>query len=249
MIIDTHCHVYKSEMENAEEIIRQAAGENIHLIVNGTDPASNLEVLELAEKYDNIHAALGYLYDFADEVTEEDISILDSQLANENVVAVGEIGLDYYISRENREKQIELFEMMLELAGKHGLPVIVHCRKAMQDAFDILERHGVVGSMHCYQGSAEMAERFVKLGFHIGIAGPITHPNNRKTRRTVKTISLNNMLVETDSPYLPPEEKRGEANTPFNLKYIIREMAEELDMAEDDVIKITAGNARELFGI
>lgn len=249
MIIDTHCHVYNSEMENAEEIIREAAENDIHLILNGTDPSSNMEVLELSDKYDNVHAALGYLYPFADEVTDEDISLLDSQLENHDVVAVGEIGLDYYLRKDNKDKQKELFERMLDISEKHGLPVIVHSRKSMQDTFDILERHGAVGSMHCYQGSAEMAKQFIKLGFYIGIAGPVTHPNNKKIRKVVDEIGIGHMLVETDSPYLTPEEKRGEKNSPLNLKYIIGKVARELDIEEDIVIRTTTENARELFGI
>lgn len=249
MIVDTHCHIYNSEMENAEEIINEAAKRDIHIILNGTDPLSNLEVLELAVKYDNVHAALGYLYSFADDVSDEDISLLDSQLSDGNVVAVGEIGLDYYHTKENKDSQKELFEKMLGLAEKHGLPVIVHSRKSMQDTYDILKEHDVVGSMHCYQGSAEMANEFIKLGFYIGIAGPITHTNNKKIRKMVKGVDINHMLVETDSPYLTPEEKRGEKNTSLNLKFIIGKLSEQLDMKEDEVIKITTENARELFKI
>lgn len=249
MIIDTHCHIYKSEMENAEEIIKEAAKRDIHMIVNGTDPQSNLEVLEMSEKYGNVHAALGYLYSFADKLTDDDVTLLDEQLKNENVVAVGEIGLDYYHTKDNRDRQIDLFENMLGLAEKHGLPVIVHSRKAMQDTYDILKRHDVAGSMHCYLGSAEMAKQFIKLGFFIGIAGPITHTNNKKTRKMAKSIDVNHILVETDSPYLAPEQKRGEVNTPLNLRCITEKLAQELEMDEDKVIEITAGNAKKLFKI
>lgn len=249
MIIDTHCHIYGSEMENAEEIIRKAGENDMHLILNGTDPLSNREVLELSERFDNVHVALGYFHTFADEITEDDILLLDSQLENGNVVAVGEIGLDYYHNKDNRDSQKELFERMLDLAEKHGLPVIVHSRKSIQDTFDMLKEHDVVGSMHCYQGSAEMAREFVKLGFYIGVGGPITHKNNKKTKNMVKSIGIGHILVETDSPYLAPEEKRGEQNTPLNMKYITGKIAEELDMAEDEVIEITEQNARKLFGI
>lgn len=249
MIIDTHCHIYSREMENADEIIKEAAKNDIDLILNGTDPQSNEEVLELSERYENVHAALGYFYSFAEEITDEDISLLDNQLENNEVIAVGEIGIDYYHKKDNRDKQKELFEKMLDLAEKHDLPVIVHSRKAMQDTYDILKKHDVVGSMHCYQGSAEMAQEFVKLGFYMGIGGPITHNNSKKIRKTVKKIDINHILVETDSPYLTPEEKRGEKNTPLNLKYIIRKLAEELDMTESQVMEITAENAKKLFKI
>ena len=249
MIIDTHCHVYDGEMENAEEIIKQAMDNDIHLILNGTDFKSNNEVLKLAEKYDNVHAALGYFYTLADEITDDDLAILDSQLENESVIAVGEIGLDYYHTKDNRDKQIELFENMLNLAENHNLPVIVHSRKAMQDTFDVLERHQVVGSLHCYQGSSEMAKRFIDLGFYIGVGGPVTNENNKKTRKTVNDIDISHMLVETDSPYLPPQEKKGEMNTPLNIRYVTGKIAKELDMNEDEIIRITSENAKRLFKI
>lgn len=249
MIIDTHCHIYYSEMDNAEEIIRQAAENDICIILNGTDPSSNREVLELSAKYENVYAALGYFYSFADEITDEDISLLDSQLTNDKVIAVGEIGIDYYHTKDNADKQKELFEKMIGLAQKHDLPVIVHSRKAIQDTFDILKKHDVVGSLHCYQGSGEMAREFIKLGFYIGIGGPVTHKNNKKIRKMLKKIDINHILVETDSPYLTPEEKRGEKNTSLNLKYIIRKIAEELDIEEDKVIEITTDNAKRLFKI
>lgn len=186
MLIDTHCHIYNSEMENAEEIIKEAAENDIHMILNGTNPVTNREVLELSQKYENVHAALGYFYSFADEITDEDISLLDGQLGNADVIAVGEIGLDYYHTKDNKDKQRELFEKMLDLAQKHDLPVIVHSRKSMQDTYDILKRHDVVGSLHSYQGSAEMAREFIKLGFYIGIGGTVTHANNKKIRKMVK---------------------------------------------------------------
>ena len=247
MIIDTHCHIYNSEMEDAEQIIMQAAENDIHLILNGTDPSSNSEVLKLCDRFDNAHAALGYFYTFADEMTDDDISLLDRQLKNDNVVAVGEIGLDYYHSKENKELQKGLFEIMLGLGEKHDLPVIVHSRKSMQDTFDILKSHDVVGSLHCYQGSAEMAREFIKLGFYIGVGGPITYDNSKKVKKTVKQIGIGHLLAETDSPYLPPQGKSGEKNTPLNLKYVIQKIAQELDMDEDKVVEITTDNARKLF--
>ena len=249
MIIDTHCHIYKSEMENAEEIIKEALKNDIIIILNGTDPLSNEEALELASKYENAYAALGYFYTLADEISDEDIFLLDNQLENEKVVAVGEIGLDYYHRKDNKEKQKELFEKMLNLAEKHNLPVIVHSRKAMQDTYDILKKHDAVGSMHSYQGSSEMAQEFIKLGFYIGVGGTITHKNNKKTKEMIKRIGIDHVLLETDSPYLAPEEKRGEQNTSLNLKYIIRKMAEELDIEEEEVMEITSENAQRLFTI
>ncbi|MDO5815090.1 MAG: TatD family hydrolase [Methanobrevibacter sp.] len=249
MIIDTHCHIYYSEMENAEEIIKEATENDIILILNGTDPSSNMEVLELSGRYENVYAALGYFYTFADEVSDEDIFLLDEQLTNDKVVAVGEIGLDYYHTKENKDKQIELFEKMLTLAKKHGLPAIVHSRKSMQDTFDTLKKHDVVGSLHCYQGSAEMAREFVKLGFFIGIGGSVTYDNSKKIIKTLNEIDITCVLVETDSPYMAPQQKRGERNTPLNLKYVIGKISELLDMEESKVGEITCENAKRLFKI
>ena len=249
MIIDTHCHIYHSEMENAEEIIKEALKNDIYIILNGIDPKSNEEVLELSKNHENVYAALGYFHTLADEITDQDIALLNKQLKNEKVIAVGEIGLDYYERKDNKDKQKELFEKMLTLSEEHNLPVIVHSRKAMQDTFDILNKHNAVGSMHSYQGSAEMAQEFIKLGFYIGIGGTITHKNNKKVKEMIKKIGIDHILLETDSPYLAPEEKRGGPNTSLNLKYIIRKIAEELDIEEDEVIEITTENAQTLFKI
>ena len=249
MIIDTHCHIYNSEMENAEEIIKEALKNDIYIILNGIDPKSNEEVLKLSKNHENVYAALGYFHTLADEIRDEDISLLNKQLDNDKVMAVGEIGLDYYERKDNKDQQKELFEKMLNLAEEHNLPVIVHSRKAMQDTYDILKKHDAVGSMHSYQGSAEMAQEFIKLGFHIGIGGTITHKNNKKTKEMIRRIGIRHVLLETDSPYLAPEEKRGEQNTSLNLKYIIRKIAEELDMDDEEVIKITTENAKRLFKI
>ena len=247
MIIDTHCHIYNSEIENAEEIIKECAKNNIYMILNGIDPKSNKEILELSKKYDNVYAALGYDHSVVNDITESDINLLDEQLNNDKVIAVGEIGLDYYWVKDNKDKQKELFEKMLNLAQKHNLPVIVHAREAIQDTYDILKKHNVIGSMHCYQGSKEMAKEFIKLGFYIGIDGPITYKNNKKQKEMIKEIDINHILVETDSPYLSPEPVRGQQNTSLNLIYIIRKIAEELDLSEEEMINILEKNTKTLF--
>ena len=246
MMVDTHCHVY--ELDCAEEIIMRARDNDIVMILNGTDPASNIEVLKLADKYSNVYAALGYFYLFADDVCGEDIDLLDGQLKNDNVVAVGEIGLDYY-EKDNKDAQKDLFKSMLSLAHKHNLPAIVHCRKAMQDTFDILKEYDVRGSMHSYMGSAEMARQFINQGFYIGVSGTITHANNKKTKKLVKSVDINNILVETDSPYMTPRQKIGEVNTSLNLKYIIDGISEELGLSSSVVRDITTDNAKDLFSI
>lgn len=249
MIIDTHCHIYYSEVENAEEIIKECKKNNIVMILNGIDKKSNLEVLELSKKYDNVYAAIGYDYSVVNEITDEDLKLLENQLKNEKVVAIGEIGLDYYWIKDNKEKQKELFIKELELAEKYNLPVIIHSRDAVQDVYDILKTRNLRGSIHCYSGSTEMAKEFIKIGFYIGIDGPITFKNNKKQREMVKNIDINHILVETDSPYLSPEPNRGKVNTSLNLVYILKQIANELDMEYEEIKEITTNNARNLFKI
>lgn len=250
MIIDTHCHIYYSELENAEEIIKECKKNNIVIILNGLDKKSNLEVLELSKKYDNVYAAVGYDHSVVNKIKDDDIVLLENQIKNNNkVIAIGEIGLDYYWIKDNKEKQKDLFRKMLELSEKYNLPVIVHSRDAVQDVYDIIKEYKVRGSIHCYSGSTEMAKEFIKLGFYIGIDGPITYKNNRKQREMIKEIDINHILVETDSPYLSPEPKRGEKNTPLNIIYIVDKIAEELNMNKEEIVKITTENAKRLFNI
>ena len=249
MIIDTHCHIYYSEVENADEIIKECKKNNIIMILNGLDKKSNLEVLELSKKYDNVYAAIGYDHSVVDKINEEDLILLENQLQNEKVIAIGEIGLDYYWVKDNKEKQKQLFIKELELAEKYNLPVIIHSRNAVQDVYDILKTRNLRGSIHCYSGSTEMAQEFIKIGFYIGIDGPITFKNNKKQRQMVKDIDIKHILVETDSPYLSPEPNRGKANTSLNLVYIIKQIATECNMNYEDIRDITTNNARKLFKI
>ena len=240
MLIDTHCHIYYSEVENAEEIIKECQKNNIVMILNGIDKKSNLQVLELSKKYDNVYAAIGYDHSVVNEITDEDLKLLENQLKNEKVVAIGEIGLDYYWVKDNKEKQKKLFIKELELAEKYNLPVIIHSRDAVQDVYDILKTRNLRGSIHCYSGSTEMAKEFIKIGFNIGIDGPITFKNNKKQREMVKNIDINHILVETDSPYLSPEPNRGKVNTSLNLVYILKQIAIELDREYEEIKELAA---------
>ena len=245
-IIDTHCHLYPSEMENAEEIIMECKEKGISVILNGVDIASNNEILELSKKYDNVYAAIGLNYDQIDTFTDDDLVLLEEQIKNNKIVALGEIGIDYYWTKENSEKQIYFFKKQLELAEKYDLPVIVHAREASQEVFDIIKNSNVrKGSMHCYAGSIELAKEYIKLGFYIGIDGPITYDNNRKGVELVSNIPVESLLIETDSPYLSP--LRGKINTPLNLKYIAGKLSEIKNISIEEIYEITYNNAKNLF--
>ena len=249
-IIDTHCHLYPSEMENAEEIIKKCADNNISVILNGVDIASNNEIIELSKKYNNVYAAIGLNYDQIDTFNDDDLVLLEEQIKNNKVVALGEIGIDYYWTKENSDKQIYFFKKQLELSKKYNLPVIVHARNASQEVFDIIKDSGVrKGSMHCYSGSLELAKEYIKLGFYIGIDGPITYPNNKKGIEIISNIPVDNLLLETDSPYLPPESKRGEVNTPLNLTEIASKVSSISGIPVEEILEITYNNANKLFDL
>ena len=249
-MFDTHCHVYKNEMENYENIIKECDKNNIKLIINGTDKESNEEILKLSKIFDNVYASIGYAQDVANDINEDDFILLDEQIKNNKIVAIGEIGIDYYWTKENKDKQIYIFKKQLELAEKYNLPVIVHARDAVQDVYDNIKKSNVrKGSMHCYSGSYEMAKEFIKLGFKIGIDGPITFKNNKKQVELVEKLDLKDLLVETDSPYLSPEPNRGKQNTPLNLIYIINKIAEIKNETPEKVIKILNKNTINLYNL
>ena len=249
-LIDTHCHIYPSEVENAVDIIKECKKNNIDIILNGVDIASNNEILELSKKYDNVYAAIGLNYDQIDRFTDDDLVLLEEQIKNNKIVALGEIGIDYYWTKENSEKQIYFFKKQLELAEKYDLPIIVHSRKASQEVLDIIKESNVrKGSMHCYSGSLELAKEYIKLGFLIGLDGPITYPSNKKGIDIVSNIPIDKLLIETDSPYLSPESKRGQVNTPLNLKEIAEKVSEVKEIPVEEIIDITYNNAKKLFNL
>ena len=249
-MIDTHCHVYLEEMDNYEEIIKSCMEQGISMIINAVDISSSMDIISITKEYKNAYAAIGLNYDTIDSVTKKDLIKLEDLIKNNQIVAIGEIGLDYYWTKENKDKQIEFFKSQLELADKYNLPVIVHARESIQDVYDIIKESKVrKGSMHCFNGSLEMAKEFIKLGFKIGIDGPITYKNNKKQLEVVQNLDINDILIETDSPYLSPEPNRGKQNSPLNLIYIAKKIAEIKKMNIEDVIKITTNNAKELFKI
>ena len=248
-MIDTHCHVLKEEMDNYIDIINECNSKDISMIINGYANKTNEEIIELSNKYSNVYSAIGLNYDEVDNFTDKDLEDIEELIKSSKVNAIGEIGLDYYWTKDNKEKQIHFFEKQLELAEKYDLPVIVHARESIQDTFDILKKYKVKGTMHCYSGSLEMAKEFIKIGFLIGIDGPITYKNNKKGIEVVKELPIESILLETDSPYLSPEPNRGKQNSPLNLIYIADKIAEIKGISTDEVIDKTTKNAKELFNI
>ncbi len=247
MIIDTHAHINKLEYDNLDEIILKL--KEYIIINNGINEETNKLVLEMANKYSNFYAAVGYHPENVDEIKDINLKILESYLNNPKVLAIGEIGLDYHYCSDNKEKQKEMFIKQLELAEKYDKPVIVHSRDAIEDTFNILSKYKVKADIHCFSSSLEMAERFIKIGSSIGIGGTLTFKNNKKTVEVVKNINLSKILLETDSPYLSPEPLRGTKNDSTNLIYVVDAIAKIKGLDKEFVLKRLNQNAIEFFDL
>ena len=249
MLIDTHCHIFSEYYENREEIINEM--KDGILIVSGDNKKDNLEVIELCKKYPNVYGTIGYHPETVDSITGEDLLLLEEQLKNQKIVGIGEIGLDYHYTKENKDKQFKLFIDQISLAKKYNLPIVVHSREAALDTLNILKEH--LGNnkcvMHCYSYGIDMAELFLRLGVKFGIGGTLTFKNNKKTVEVVEKLGLENFVLETDSPFLAPVPFRGEVNRPIYIKYVAEKIALIKNINVDYVIDTTMKNAKTLYNI
>ncbi len=248
MLVDTHLHLLESDFDDIDKVIRDAYDAQVKcLILGGCDKESNSYNIELSNKYNNVYSTLGFHPEFADVITSNDLGDLKKDIiSNDKVIGIGEIGLDYHYGKENKKAQIVLFEKQLEMAEELNMPVVIHTRDAMSDTYDILKKYNVKGLIHCYSGSLEMALKFIKLGFCLGIGGVLTF-NNSNLREVVKGISLDNIVFETDSPYLSPI--RGEKNEPKNVKLIADCLCSIKNVSFDVVMSVTTSNVRRIFDL
>lgn len=253
MIFDSHAHYDSSKFnEDREELLSSMQENGIGTIVNcGASLKSVTAVVELAEKYPFIYAAVGLHPDEVGDLNEERFAFLREQCKKEKVVAVGEIGLDYYWDNESHETQKEWFVRQLNLARELDLPVIIHSRDAAEDTLKIMKEYGqgLRGVIHCFSYSKELAEEYVKMGFYIGIGGVVTFKNGKKLKEIAATIPLDRILLETDCPYLAPEPHRGKRNSSLYIPYIAEEIANLKGITYDEVVAQTEENAVRLFGI
>ncbi len=249
MFIDTHCHLFKEYYEDLDEIVTKIKNSGINkVIINGTNGIDNKEVLESIKKYDLMYGAIGLHPEFASEVTEEDLEFVEEHIKDNKVVAIGEIGLDYHYGKENKDKQIELFEKQLALAEKYNMPVIIHSRDATEDTINILKKYHVKGSMHSFSGSYETAMIYIKMGLLLGINGVVTFKNCNLIE-VVKKVGLENILLETDSPYLTPVPYRGQRNDSSYINDIVCFICSNMKVSIEDVGKITSDNVKRCFDI
>lgn len=250
MLIDSHCHVLSSEYDNVDGIIKDSINSGVEkIIVNGYDLKTSKEAVELANKYDHVYAAVGIGPSNVTDVNDETYDIISKLAKESKVVAIGEVGLDYYWTTENKEMQLKVFKTMLKIAKTNNLPVIVHCRKSFLDTYNLLKESDLTGIIHCYSGSVDMAKRFIKLGFLLGIGGVITFKNAKSLKDVVKAIDINNFSLETDSPYLAPEPYRGKPNTPKNVKLVATEIANIKQVNLDEVIRVTGRSVCSKFDL
>lgn len=251
MLVDTHLHLSTEDYHEDEikDVLKQARRNKVEkYIVCGCSKSEIKNVLKQYLHDKDIYLALGYHPEFADVVHKEDLAILKKWLQNENVVAVGEIGLDYHYNKENKTRQQRIFCEQLKLAEKLNLPVVIHSRDAIEDTYRILSKYKVRGVLHCFSGSYEMAMKFIKLGFYLGIGGVITFKNS-KLKDVVAKIGLEHIVLETDSPYLSPEPYRGKKNGPQNIYHIASFLADLFNISIEEVAKITTANACNLFDL
>ena len=250
MLIDSHCHILSSEYEKPEDVIEDSKTSGVDkMIINGYDLESSAEAVLLSNEYNYVYASIGIGPENIDDVSDKDFIKLEELINKGKVVAIGEIGLDYYWTKDNKEKQIYVFENMLALAKKYNLPVIVHCRQAIKDTYELLKKYKVTGILHCFSGSAESAKEFIKLGFLIGIGGVVTFKNAKEIKDVVTKIDLSNISLETDSPYLSPEPLRGKVNVPKNVIYVARKIAELKNVSLEEVLEVTSSNVTNKFDL
>lgn len=247
MLIDTHCHLYSEYYSDIDDIVNLAKKSNVNILINnGCDSKSNKEVIDLLDKYKNMYGAIGIHPEEVDNYSLDDIKFIEKNLNNKKVVAIGEIGLDYHYSKENKEKQIKLFELQLDIANKYKVPVIIHSRDATEDTINILRKYNIKGVIHSFSGSLETAKIYIKMGFLLGLNGVVTF-KNCNLKDILVNIGLNNIILETDSPYLTPVPYRGKQNNPSHILDIAKYISEIFNVSLEEVSKITTKNVLDLY--
>ena len=255
MIFDTHAHYDdKAFDEDREEMLASLPENGIGNVVNVCASINSLRrIIPLTEKYPYVWGAAGVHPDYAEEMTEETLEEIRKVLQHEKILAVGEIGLDYYWHKEpeNHKRQQEMFRAQLDIAREEKLPFMIHSRDAAEDTLMIVKEYmqkGMYGGiMHCYSYGLEHAREYVKMGLFLGIGGVVTFTNGRKLKEVVHEIPLDNLVLETDCPYLAPVPYRGKRNCSLYLSYVVQAIAELKGVPADEVIRVTEENARRLL--
>lgn len=253
VIYETHTHFDDKAFDNdRDDAIRQAVAAGVKRFVNvGSSMTSSSTCISLSHTYPEFLAAVGVHPEECANLTEDDMTSLEAMAKDENVVAIGEIGLDYYWDEPDRDIQKKWFIRQIGLAKSLKLPVIIHSRDAAEDTLNILKDENaseVGGILHCFSYSKEMAKAYIDMGFYIGVGGVVTFKNGRKLKEVVEETPLDRIVTETDSPYMAPVPYRGRRNTSEYLPFIIKEIADIKGVSFEEVSKVTYDNAVRLFG-
>jgi len=257
-IIDTHAHLYMPQFDrDRAEVINRAREAGIAAIVNvGIDLKSSEYAVKLAEVNPGVFAAVGIHPHEVASVSKVDIKRLIDMAHQKKVVAIGEIGLDYYRSHSPRETQHRVLEWQLEVAGESRLPVVIHSRQAERDMVAVLKKwtasaqprdDGIRGVIHCFSGSIETARQYLDMGFHISLGAYIGYPTSKSSHATIRALPLDRLLIETDSPFLPPQSRRGQRNEPSYLPVTVTALAEIKGVSPEVIAQETTANARRVF--
>jgi TatD DNase family protein len=253
MLFDTHCHLMDEQFDNdLNEVIRRAhdAGVN-RIVIPGIDVETSKKAIAIAEQFDGIYAAVGVHPEAAKDVPLSAFDVVRELAKHEKVVAIGEIGLDYYWDAAPRDEQQRVMATQIEIAKECGLPVIIHNREATADTVSLLQSVGsakVRGIMHCFMDTFEIACKCIDMGFFISFGGPVTFKNARNVHEVAPKIPDESILIETDSPYLAPHPYRGKRNEPGYVRLVATRMAELKQMSVEEIADITTRNANRLFG-
>lgn len=246
---DTHCHLTNEFFSDVDNVIKNAIDNKVlRYISDADDIESCYEMIELANKYDNVYITLGIHPENCNEDFEELKNIVLENKDNKKFIAIGEIGLDYYYTKENKEAQLDLFNKELKLAEELNLPVVVHSREATLDTLETLKKYNVKGVIHCFSGSLETAKEYIKMGYLIGIGGVMTFKNS-KIDEIIKELPMESIILETDSPFLTPEPYRKYSNEPKYILTIAEYYAKLMDVSLEEVSKITEDNIKRIFNI
>ena len=266
MLIDTHCHLHRQEFDaDREQVISRAQAADVRLLLDpATDVASNRTVVDLAQRYPGVYAAIGLHPHDAKELTPRVLEELALLSARPKVVAIGEIGLDYYRNLSPREVQQDALRKLLDLGQKRNLPVIIHCRSAeapgaasssggqnaYDDLFPILREclePPMTGLLHCFAGDGKVAQEAIELGLHVSFAGNLTFPKAEALRAVATRVPLERVVLETDAPFLAPQAYRGQRNEPAFLHELVRAWAQMRNLTPEEISRETTKNACRLF--
>lgn len=249
MLMDTHCHIYKEYYDDIDNLMNKIKDSGVNRIINNAcNYESCLEVLDLVKRYENMYCVLGLHPEENLEDIDKVLDLLEKNLDNNKVIGVGEIGLDYYYTKDTKEKQINVLNEQLKFAEEHNLPVVIHSREATGDMLNILKQYNLKGIIHCFNGSVEVAKEYIKMGYKLGINGVVTF-KNCKLIDVIKEIGVHNLVYETDSPYLAPVPFRGQKNDPSYTNYVLDFVADNLGVAREELVSISNKNIKDIFDI